>query len=159
VRRSLAIAVFFFMLSGVYAQAASEPLLLALGAQVGMQEVGEGRVWAFGPIAEFGPPSGAQIRLGAELGLLGDASLTQLETLVLFNLQFGARIYVGAGVGISWSAERVEIPLLALAGLKTRPAGPWTFAIEGMLLAPVDLQRGFPQSFALRLSAGVLFSL
>lgn len=145
-------------------EGAGEPLLLTLGVQAGMQGVDGQRVWIFGPIAEVGPSDGLQVRLGAELGILGGASLTQLETLVLFNTRLGARIYFGGGVGVAWVAEaahpgRMQIPILGLVGLKTRPIGPGTVAIEAVLLVPVDLLEGPAQGFTARFSAGVLFGL
>ncbi|OGF56702.1 MAG: hypothetical protein A2Z21_06330 [Candidatus Fraserbacteria bacterium RBG_16_55_9] len=139
---------------------APEPLDVALGAQAGMQDVSGKPVWIFGPIAEFGPRDGLQVRLGAELGVIGEASITQLETLVFLNLTLGARIYFGGGVAVAWVAgaadpSHMQIPLLVLAGLKTRPIGPWTFSVEGLLLVPADLQGGFTTRF----SAGLLFAL
>lgn len=151
----IALALFKFTTQG-----AQEPLLLALGAQAGMQNVSGKPVWIFGPIAEFGPAEGLQVRLAAELGVIGEASITQLETLVLLNLRLGARIYLGGGVAVAWVAgaldpSRMQIPLLVLAGLKTRPVGPWAFAVEGLLLVPADFQGGFTTRF----SAGLLFAL
>lgn len=144
---------------GLALQAAQEPLLLALGAHGGMRGVGGERVWTLGLMAEAGPSEGLQVRLGVELGVLGPVGLTQLETLVLLNLRFGARVHLGGGIGVAWMADtaqtQMQFPLLALAGLKTRPIGPWSFAIEGMLLIPTSFQEGFTTCF----SAGVLFSL
>ena len=151
----IALVVFTFTAEG-----AQEPLLLALGAQAGMQNVSGIPVWIFGPIGEFGPAEGLQVRLGAELGVTGEASITQLETLVLLNLRLGARIYFGGGVAVAWVAgavnpSRMQIPVLLLVGLKTRPIGPWTFSVEGLLLVPADFQGGFTTRF----SACLLFAL
>ena len=138
----------------------ADPLNPSLGVQVGMQDIGGPRVWIIGPVAEFGPADGLQIRLGAELGVFGGAALTQLETLVLMNSRAGARIYFGGGIGIAWVDDlahpsRMQIPLLALIGLKTTPMGLLTFAIEGVLLAPI----GFREGVTTRFAVGVLFSL
>jgi hypothetical protein len=138
----------------------AQPLLPNLGLQAGMQDIGGPRVWILGPIAEFGPADGLQIRLGAELGVLSSAGLAQLETLILLNTRLGARIYFGGGVGVAWVSgssqpSSTQIPLLALIGLKTRPTGLATFALEAVVLAPIL----FSQGMTTRLSVGVLFSL
>lgn len=152
--------IFAFLALSEIAIYGAEQLNPSLGAQIGMQDIGGPRVWIIGPVAEFGPADGLQIRLGAELSVLGGAALTQLETLVLMNSRAGARIYFGGGIGIAWVDDlshpsRMQIPLLALIGLKTRPIGLLTFAIEAVLLAPIGFQEGVTTRFA----AGVLFSL
>lgn len=134
---------------------AAEPLDLHLGALTGLQD---GDVWVIGAVAEAGPPDGAQVRLGATLGPFGGARLLQLETLVLVNFRLGAWVYLGGGLAVLRSAgmegEFTGFPLLAAVGLRSRPAGPWRFTVEGMLFIHLPPGRGF----STRASAGVLLS-
>jgi hypothetical protein len=134
---------------------AAEPLNLHLGALTGLQD---GRLWVIGTVAEAGPPDGAQVRVGATIGLLGEAPLLQLETLVLVNFRLGAWVYLGGGVAVIRSSGPsggfASFPLLAAVGLRSRPAGPWRFTVEGMLFVNLPLDRGF----STRASAGVLLS-
>jgi hypothetical protein len=124
-----------------------------------MQEVQSQRVWTFGPYVEVGPEEGIQVRLALGLGGLEGAKLMQIETMILLNFRFGARIYLGGGVGIARITgpiipAELRIPLLGLVGLRTRPLGPWTFSVEGLLLAPLNLSEGI----SIRWASGVLFS-
>lgn len=134
---------------------AAEPLNLHVGALTGLQD---GRLWVIGPVVEAGPPDGAQVRVGATLSLLGETPLLQLETLVLFNFRLGAWVYLGGGVAVIRSSGPAgaftTFPVLAAAGLRSRPAGPWRFTVEGMLFLPLPLDQGF----STRASAGVLLS-
>lgn len=112
------------------------PLLMGLGAQGGMVELGSGsgRFPYVGVIVQSGPPEGLQLRLGAQSGLMEEATLIQLETLMLLNVRFGARLHFGAGVGVNWltgeTSSEVQIPLIALGAMK-RPIGPWMIFLEG----------------------------
>lgn len=140
---------------GLGAKAAEGPLLLSVGAQVGMEGVLSEPRWLFGPYAAFGPEDGLQVRLGLGLGW-PVGSLTQLETLILFNFRAGARVYLGGGIGATKLEDSADLQLglLAAAGLKSLPLGPWSFLVEGTVLTPVLVGGGI----SLRLSVGVFVS-
>jgi len=151
----IAIAGALLVLQDLGAEAAEGPLLLAVGAQAGMQGALSEPKWLFGPYAAFGPEDGLQVKLGLGLGW-PPGSLTQLETLILLNFRAGARVYLGGGIGVTnldGSAD-LQLGLLAAAGLKSLPLGPWSFLVEGAALAPV-LVGG---TISLRLSVGVFAS-
>lgn len=138
-------------------EAHGEALMLHLGALGGLQA---GQTWIFGPFALVGPADGLQVRIGAAFSVGSDASLMQLETVVLLNARLGAWVYLGGGVGVSRrtgpQGVQMQFPLLAVGGLKTPPVGRWRFFAEGALLLPLPLETG--QRWPTRLSAGLILS-
>lgn len=137
---------------------AQEPLLVNVGAHGGTTEFRSGSFITVGAFAQAGSPDGVQFRLALALNVKGDTRLSGIETLVLSNFQFGARIYLGAGVGIvgltSGTGSGPGISLIALAGLKTRPIARWTLFVEGAFYY------GFlrDEQWALRWSFGPILS-
>ena len=138
-------------------EARGEALMLHVGALGGLQA---GQTWIFGPFALAGPADGFQVRIGAAFSVGSDASLMQLETVVLMNARLGARVYLGGGVGVSRQTDpqgvQMKFPLIAVGGLKTPPVGRWRFFVEGALLVPLPLETG--QQWPTRFSAGVTLS-
>lgn len=115
---------------------AQQPLHVDLGANVGMVESGVGRYYAIAGFVQSGQPDGFQFRLGGvfDIGHSG-GTMTQIESLALLNVRFGARVYLGAGVGVvgltGAPGTGAGVPIIALAGLKTPPTGNFRMTVEG----------------------------
>jgi len=115
---------------------AQQPLLVDLGANVGMIESGIGLYYAAGGYIQSGAPDGFQFRVGGMLDVNNAGKIiTQIESLALTNIQFGARIYLGAGVGVvgltGAPGSGAGVPIIALAGLKTPPMANFRLTVEG----------------------------
>jgi hypothetical protein len=120
--------------------AAAEPLGLAFGAYAAISSPLDEPIWMAGLLLAAGPSEGVQVRLGTALAWPDQGTLLHLETLVLFNFRLGAWVYLGGGIGlthlITGEGTEMTFPVLAAAGLKTRPLAhmPWRFFVEGKLL-------------------------
>lgn len=133
---------------------AQQPLYVDLGTNVGMIESGVGRYYAIAGYVQSGQPDGFQFRLGGvfDIGHAG-GTMTQIESLALINIRFGARLYLGAGIGVvgltGAPGTGAGIPIIALAGLKTPPTGNFRMTVEGAFYY------GFlPDSLAFRWGVG-----
>lgn len=148
---SIALCLIALMAAPVYAQ---RPLFVDIGANVGMIESGIGRYYAVAGYVQSGQPDGLQFRIGGvfDIGLSGN-TMTQIESLALMNFQFGARVYLGAGIGVvgltGAPGSGAGVPIIALAGLKTPPTGNFRITVEGAVYY------GFlPEHWALRWGVG-----
>lgn len=139
---------------------------LAVGALGGSGSDRGGRLWLGGLLLEAGPLEGVQIRLGASLVRSPDGMLLRLETWALWNFRLGAWVYGGGGIGVDrltiseGAAIPMRFPLLAAAGLKTRPDPriPWRFFVEGRAWVLLPLLSVSPRGLGTLLAAGVLLS-
>lgn len=163
---TLLLALTLALTLGLGQTAQGEPLGLAIGAFGGLGYDRGERLWLGGLLLEAGPLEGVSIRLGASLVRPPDGTLLRLETLVLLNFRLGAWVYLGGGIGVDRltmsEGATMRFPLLAAAGLKTRPDPriPWRFFVEGRALVPLPLQplSTGERPIGFQFSAGVLLS-
>lgn len=114
---------------------AQRPLWVDVGANLGMIESGVGRFYAANGFIQSGQPDGFQFRLGGVFDVGESGTMTQFESVALMNFQFGARVYLGAGVGVvgltGAPGGGAGVPIIALAGLKTDPMDNLRLIVEG----------------------------